>query len=111
MRMSSFPPQPRPALILYSGNFVWVNLGGKLGFSDAKTEKIVFQQLLDGGVYIVGLHKWASGCMDDRVPQAPGTAYHNNKAGWYRVTFSVARGNLVVGLAKMEVMLGLQPVC
>jgi hypothetical protein len=37
----------------FSGNFVWVDLGGRLGFRDAITEKKVFQLLLDGGVYIV----------------------------------------------------------
>jgi hypothetical protein len=36
-----------------SGHFIWVNLGAKLGFSDAMTEKKVFQRLLDGGVYVV----------------------------------------------------------
>jgi hypothetical protein len=37
----------------FRGNFIWVHLGGKLGFSDAISEKKVFQKLLDGGVYIV----------------------------------------------------------
>ncbi|ORX33610.1 pyridoxal phosphate-dependent transferase, partial [Kockovaella imperatae] len=74
-----------------AGNFVWVNLGGALGFDDAVTEKRVFQKLLDGGVYI-----------------APGTAYHNSKAGWYRITFSVARENLEVGLGKIESLLDLK---
>lgn len=73
-----------------SGNFIWVNLGGRLGFATAAEEKIVFQKLLDGGVYI-----------------APGSAYHNPTAGWYRVTFSVARGNLDIGLARIEDLLGL----
>jgi hypothetical protein len=36
-----------------SGHFVWVNLGGKLGFTEPAKEKRVFQDLLDGGVYIV----------------------------------------------------------
>lgn len=62
-----------------SGNFIWVDLGGHLGFRDAAEEKRVFQQLLDGGVYV-----------------APGTAYHNPTAGWYRITFSVSRDNLNV---------------
>jgi hypothetical protein len=35
------------------GHFVWVNLGERLGFQDALTEKKIFQKLLDGGVYIV----------------------------------------------------------
>lgn len=61
------------------GNFVWVDLGSRLGFREAAEEKHVFQKLLDGGVYV-----------------APGTAYHNPTAGWYRVTFSVARDNLEV---------------
>lgn len=45
---------------LNSGNFIWVNLGKRLGFSDAETEKTVFQKLLDGGVYIVSLLNLAS---------------------------------------------------
>ncbi|WWC85745.1 uncharacterized protein L201_000611 [Kwoniella dendrophila CBS 6074] len=73
-----------------AGNFVWVNLGKRLGFSDAITEKRVFQKLLDGGVYI-----------------APGSAYHHHVAGWYRVTFSVPRGNLIAGLDKVETLLNL----
>ena len=36
-----------------SGHFVWVDLGGRLGFREAAEEKRVFQRLLDGGVYIV----------------------------------------------------------
>jgi len=36
-----------------SGHFVWVDIGGALGFRDLATEKRVFQKLLDGGVYIV----------------------------------------------------------
>lgn len=36
------------------GHYVWVDIGGKLGFRDVPTEKKVFQKLLDGGVYIVG---------------------------------------------------------
>ncbi|WWC58053.1 uncharacterized protein I303_100588 [Kwoniella dejecticola CBS 10117] len=75
-----------------AGNFIWVNLGAKLGFTDASSEKKVFQKLLDGGVYI-----------------APGSAYHYHIAGWYRVTFSVPRGNLIVGLDKIERLLGLSP--
>ncbi|EIW73272.1 hypothetical protein TREMEDRAFT_24846 [Tremella mesenterica DSM 1558] len=75
-----------------AGHFVWVDLGGKLKFRDTPREKRVFQSLLDGGVYI-----------------APGTAYHNKTPGWYRVTFSVSRDNLQVGLAKMERILGLYP--
>lgn len=73
------------------GNFVWVNLGARLGFNSAAEEKAVFQKLLDGGVYI-----------------APGTAYHNPTAGWYRVTFSVARGNLDIGLGRIEALLDLR---
>lgn len=42
--------------------------------------------------------------------QAPGSAYHNDEPGWFRVTFSVKRANLVVGLAKMEEILGLEVV-
>ncbi|GFZ50714.1 hypothetical protein JCM24511_08472 [Saitozyma sp. JCM 24511] len=76
-----------------AGNFIWVHLGGKLGFSDAISEKKVFQKLLDGGVYI-----------------APGTAYHNPSAGWYRVTFSIAQDDLAVGLSKMEDLLDLRVV-
>ncbi|ORY25180.1 pyridoxal phosphate-dependent transferase [Naematelia encephala] len=76
-----------------AGNFIWVDLGGKLGFRDVATEKKVFQKLLDGGVYI-----------------APGTAYHHNVAGWYRLTFSVARDNLEVGLGKIESLLDLKPI-
>ncbi|KAL1405968.1 hypothetical protein Q8F55_007650 [Vanrija albida] len=75
-----------------AGNFVWVNLGGRLGFDDAAEEKRVFQKLLDGGVYI-----------------APGSAYHNPIAGWYRITFSVSRDLLMVGLDKMERILNLCP--
>jgi hypothetical protein len=37
-----------------SGHFVWVDIGGALGFRDIATEKRIFQKLLDGGVYIVG---------------------------------------------------------
>lgn len=74
------------------GNFVWVNLGARLGFSDAAEEKRTFQRLLDGGVYV-----------------APGTAYHNPQAGWFRITFSVSRDNLEVGLAKIEKLLKLHP--
>ncbi|KAI9635941.1 pyridoxal phosphate-dependent transferase [Dioszegia hungarica] len=77
-----------------AGHFIWVNLGGKLGFEEGeagvKEEKKVFQELLDGGVYI-----------------APGTAYHYDKPGWYRVTFSIARDNLLVGLGKIERILDL----
>ncbi|RSH90670.1 hypothetical protein EHS25_001275 [Saitozyma podzolica] len=76
-----------------AGNFIWVHLGGKLGFRDAISEKKVFQRLLDGGVYI-----------------APGTAYHNPSAGWYRVTFSIAQDDLAVGLNKMEELLDLRVV-
>jgi hypothetical protein len=36
-----------------SGHFVWVDIGGALGFRDLATEKRIFQNLLDGGVYIV----------------------------------------------------------
>ncbi|UOH83891.1 hypothetical protein LQV05_006629 [Cryptococcus neoformans] len=61
-----------------AGNFVWVNLGAALEFDDVTTEKRIFQKLLDGGVYI-----------------APGSAYHYHIPGWYRVTFSVARDNLL----------------
>ncbi|KAK1926199.1 pyridoxal phosphate-dependent transferase [Papiliotrema laurentii] len=74
-----------------AGHFAWVNLGGRLGFTDAITEKKVFQTLLDGGVYI-----------------APGTAYHHTVPGWYRVTFSVSRDNLEVGLGKIETLLDLK---
>ncbi|WRT63638.1 uncharacterized protein IL334_000561 [Kwoniella shivajii] len=74
-----------------AGNFIWVNLGKTLGFDDALTEKKVFQKLLDGGVYI-----------------APGSAYHYHIAGWYRVTFSVPRGNLMVGLEKLGQLLELE---
>ncbi|WVR03444.1 hypothetical protein IAU60_000435 [Kwoniella sp. DSM 27419] len=73
-----------------AGNFIWVNLGQALGFTDDLTEKEVFQRLLDGGVYI-----------------APGTAYHYHVAGWYRITFTVPRDNLLVGLSKIEQLLGL----
>lgn len=67
-----------------------MNLGARLGFSTPVEEKAVFQKLLDGGVYI-----------------APGSAYHNPTAGWYRITFSVARGNLDIGLDRIEKLLGL----
>ncbi|WWC97127.1 hypothetical protein V866_004005 [Kwoniella sp. B9012] len=73
-----------------AGNFIWVNLGKSLGFDDAQMEKKVFQKLLDGGVYI-----------------APGSAYHYHIAGWYRITFSVPRGNLLVGLDKIQSILNL----
>ncbi|CAK9786745.1 PLP-dependent transferase [Cutaneotrichosporon oleaginosum] len=76
-----------------AGNFVWVDIGGRLGFRDAMEEKRVFQRLLDGGVYV-----------------APGTAYHNSEAGWFRITFSVARDNLNVGLGKIERLLDLYPL-
>ncbi|KAK8845419.1 hypothetical protein IAR55_006132 [Kwoniella newhampshirensis] len=76
-----------------AGNFIWVNLGEALGFSDASTEKKVFQRLLDGGVYI-----------------APGTAYHYHIPGWYRVTFSVPRDNLIVGLERIASLLNLQTI-
>lgn len=75
-----------------AGNFVWVDLGARLGFRDPKEEKRIFQRLLDGGVYV-----------------APGTAYHNPEAGWFRITFSVARDNLNVGLGKIERLLDLRP--
>lgn len=43
-----------------AGHFIWVNLGGKLGFEEGeagvKEEKKVFQELLDGGVYIVSFY-------------------------------------------------------
>ncbi len=39
---------------------MWVELGGRLGFSDAVTEKVVFQKLLDGGVYIVSMPRDAA---------------------------------------------------
>ncbi|OWZ30063.1 hypothetical protein C356_06044 [Cryptococcus neoformans c45] len=76
-----------------AGNFVWVNLGAALEFDDVTTEKRIFQKLLDGGVYI-----------------APGSAYHYHIPGWYRVTFSVARDNLLVGLGRIEKLLGLSLV-
>lgn len=76
-----------------AGNFVWVDIGKRLGCRDAKEEKRIFQRLLDGGVYV-----------------APGTAYHNPEAGWFRITFSVARDNLDVGLGKIERLLDLRPV-
>ncbi|OCF34966.1 hypothetical protein I316_03513 [Kwoniella heveanensis BCC8398] len=76
-----------------AGNFIWVNLGAAVGFDDAITEKKVFQKLLDGGVYI-----------------APGSAYHYHIAGWYRITFSVPRDNLIVGLNKIESLLGLKMI-
>jgi 1-aminocyclopropane-1-carboxylate synthase len=55
--------------------------------------------------------------------QAPGSAYHHATAGWFRVTFTVARGNLdvstarrfskqrllKVGLQKIEDLLDLKP--
>ncbi|WVQ76353.1 hypothetical protein IAR50_006018 [Cryptococcus sp. DSM 104548] len=74
-----------------AGNFVWVNIGQKLGGIDANTERMIFQKLLDSGVYI-----------------APGTAYHYDMPGWYRITFTVARKNLVVGLERIERVLGLR---
>jgi hypothetical protein len=37
----------------HSGHFIWVDIGGHLGFRDVVTEKKIFQRLLDGGVYIV----------------------------------------------------------
>ncbi|KAL0243943.1 hypothetical protein I308_105206 [Cryptococcus tetragattii IND107] len=74
-----------------AGNFVWVNLGAALEFEDVATEKQIFQKLLDGGVYI-----------------APGSAYHYHIPGWYRVTFSVARDNLIIGLGRIEKLLGLR---
>ena len=88
-----------------SGNFVWVDLGGRLGFQDVITEKRVFQELLDGGVYIVSgtppsfvlnSFRLLMTTGTDRLMQAPGTAYHNSTAGWYRITFSVSRDNLLV---------------
>lgn len=39
--------------------------------------------------------------------QAPGNAYHCTTAGWFRVTFSVARDDLEVGLGKLEQLLGM----
>lgn len=40
-----------------AGHFIWVDLGSRLGMGDGeegvKREKKVFQELLDGGVYIV----------------------------------------------------------
>ncbi|WVN87327.1 uncharacterized protein L203_102505 [Cryptococcus depauperatus CBS 7841] len=74
-----------------AGNFIFINLGKSMGFHDAKSEKRLFQKLLDGGVYV-----------------APGSAYHYNVAGWYRVTFSVARDNLLVGLDRIEQLLNLR---
>lgn len=76
-----------------AGNFAWVDIGGALGFRDAVEEKKVFQKLLDGGVYV-----------------APGSAYHNPVAGWYRITISVARDNLDMGLQRIEHILGLHKV-
>ncbi|ODO01973.1 hypothetical protein L198_02704 [Cryptococcus wingfieldii CBS 7118] len=76
-----------------AGNFVWVNIGEKLGGIDVATEKNIFQRLLDSGVYI-----------------APGTAYHYDVPGWYRITFTVARKNLVTGLERIERVLGFQPL-
>jgi 1-aminocyclopropane-1-carboxylate synthase len=42
-----------------AGHFIWANLGARLGFprgdEGVKEEKRVFQQLLDGGVYIVSM--------------------------------------------------------
>jgi hypothetical protein len=35
----------------------------------------------------------------NRLSQAPGSAYHHATAGWFRVTFTVARGNLNVSSA------------
>ncbi|WVQ80398.1 hypothetical protein IAT38_002503 [Cryptococcus sp. DSM 104549] len=74
-----------------AGNFIFVNLGARLNFTDAHTEKKVFQKLLDGGVYT-----------------APGSAYHYDVVGWFRVTFSVPRDNLVVGLERIERLLDLK---
>lgn len=76
-----------------AGNFAWVNLGPILGIETADEEKRIFQKLLDGGVYV-----------------APGSGYHNPVPGWYRITFSVARENLDVGLRKMEDILGLRKI-
>jgi 1-aminocyclopropane-1-carboxylate synthase len=42
--------------------------------------------------------------------QAPGNAYHNTTYGWFRVTFSVARDDLLVGLGKMEALLNLKVI-
>lgn len=76
-----------------AGNFAWVNLAPILGIETADEEKRIFQKLLDGGVYV-----------------APGSGYHNPVPGWYRITFSVARDNLDVGLKKMEDILGLRKI-
>ncbi|WWC66900.1 uncharacterized protein I206_100807 [Kwoniella pini CBS 10737] len=76
-----------------AGNFIWVNLGKKLKFENSIIEKKIFQKLLDGGVYI-----------------APGSAYHYHIAGWFRVTFTVPRGNLIVGLGRIERLLNLRPL-
>lgn len=80
---------------LIRGHFVWVDIGSHLGFRDVVTEKKVFQRLLDGGVYIVssGRHTVQAGKL---IAQAPGSAYHSTVPGWFRVTFSVARDDLLV---------------
>jgi hypothetical protein len=49
-------------------------------------------------------------CVLTYLAQAPGTAYHNPSAGWYRVTFSIAQDDLAVGLNKMEELLDLRVV-
>jgi 1-aminocyclopropane-1-carboxylate synthase len=50
------------------------------------------------------------GCKSVLTAQAPGNAYHNPTYGWFRVTFSVARDDLLVGLGKIEALLNLKVI-
>jgi len=76
-----------------AGHCVWVDLGGRLGFRDVPTEQRIYDMLKEGGVLI-----------------SPGSSYHAPMAGWYRITFSVKRDALMVGLGRMEKILGLSVV-
>jgi hypothetical protein len=62
--------------LITRGHFVWVDMGGALGFRDLATEKRVFQKLLDGGVYIVS------------DPQEEGDDWHttNCLGSWERLS-------------------------
>ena len=53
MRQLHCPDRSKDIANEYRGHFVWVDIGGYMGFRDVATEKQVFQRLLDGGVYIV----------------------------------------------------------
>lgn len=77
----------------HAGHFVWIDMGTRLSILDTAEEMAVFQRSLDGGLYI-----------------APGSAYHCTTPGWFRITFSVAKSNLLEGLARLEALHGLSVI-